>query len=83
MEKQLQQIIEAIRPADGTAMEAARARQERLAKPPRSLGQLETLGIRMAGITGQVHNQVKKRAFLGARIQYGISRNLHPRSCAA
>jgi len=64
MEKQLQQTIEAICPVDGRAMEAARARQESLAKPPRSLGQLEVLGIRMAGITGRVHNQVKKRRII-------------------
>ena len=61
METALKNTIAFIRPADQAAMEAARARQERLAKPPRSLGQLEEIGIRLAGITGQVHNQLKKR----------------------
>ena len=61
METALKNTIAFIRPADQAAMEAARARQASLAKPPRSLGQLEEIGIRLAGITGQVHNQLKKR----------------------
>lgn len=35
-------------------MEAARRRQAQLAKPPGSLGQLEEISIRLAGVTGQV-----------------------------
>ena len=34
-------------------MEAARRRQAQLAKPPGSLGQLEEISIRLAGVTGQ------------------------------
>lgn len=41
-------------------MEAARARQQRLAKPPGSLGGLEDISVRMAGITGSVVNSIKK-----------------------
>ncbi|TMC58256.1 MAG: nicotinate-nucleotide--dimethylbenzimidazole phosphoribosyltransferase, partial [Chloroflexi bacterium] len=37
----LQQIIQAIRPLDGEAMQEARARQDRLTKPRGSLGRLE------------------------------------------
>ena len=48
-------------PADEKAMEAARARQDDLAKPPRSLGQLEEIGIRLAGMTGKVHNEIRRR----------------------
>ena len=53
-ERELSAYIQAIRPADETAMAAARRRQERLAKPPGSLGQLEDMSIRLAGVTGQV-----------------------------
>ena len=53
-EQELRAYIEAIRPADETAMDAARRRQAQLAKPPGSLGQLEELSIRLAGVTGQV-----------------------------
>ena len=57
-------VLAAVRPADRAAMEAASARMDSLAKPPRSLGKLETLAVRLAGMTGQVHNQVKKRRIL-------------------
>ena len=53
-EAALQQYIQAIRPADRAAMDAARKRQAELAKPPGSLGALEDMSIRLAGITGQV-----------------------------
>ena len=53
-EAALQQYIQAIRPADRAVMDAARKRQAELAKPPGSLGTLEDMSIRLAGITGQV-----------------------------
>ena len=53
-EAALQQYIQAIRPADRAVMDAARERQAELAKPPGSLGALEDISIRLAGITGQV-----------------------------
>ena len=49
-----------IDPADVKAMEKAADRQARLAKPPGSLGVLEELSIKMAGITGQVKNTIEK-----------------------
>lgn len=42
-EQELSAYIQAIRPADEAAMEAARRRQAQLAKPPGSLGQLEEI----------------------------------------
>ena len=42
-----------IPPLDEEAMERARARQQRLTKPPGSLGRLEDLSVRIAGMTGQ------------------------------
>ncbi len=49
-----------IRPADAAAMDAARRRQAQLAKPPGSLGELETISIRLAGITGSIYNEIEK-----------------------
>ena len=48
-EAALQQYIQAIRPADRAAMDAARKRQAELAKPPGSLGALEDMSIRQIG----------------------------------
>lgn len=49
-----------IAPADNAAMEKARQRQAKLAKPPGSLGKLEDYSIRLAGITGNVKNEIEK-----------------------
>jgi nicotinate-nucleotide--dimethylbenzimidazole phosphoribosyltransferase len=48
----LQTTIEAIRPADAAAMTAARELQARLTKPAGSLGALEELSVRLAGLAG-------------------------------
>lgn len=57
---QLHARLNAIPAADQTAMEAARARQAQLAKPPGSLGLLEDISIQLAGITGSVCNDIRK-----------------------
>ncbi|WP_406567140.1 nicotinate-nucleotide--dimethylbenzimidazole phosphoribosyltransferase [Actinoallomurus rhizosphaericola] len=46
------ETIAAIRPLDEAAMRAARERHDRLTKPRGSLGTLEELGIRLAGVAG-------------------------------
>src|SRR5438445_10368331 len=43
----------AIQPLDEGAMEQAAARQARLTKPAGSLGRLEDLAVRIAGMTGR------------------------------
>jgi nicotinate-nucleotide--dimethylbenzimidazole phosphoribosyltransferase len=48
----LEQTVAAIRPADETAMAAAREHQARLTKPAGSLGVLEELSVRLAGLAG-------------------------------
>lgn len=55
----LQTLIASIDAPNGAAMALARERQNMLAKPPGSLGRLEDLGEQLAGITGQVHNEMK------------------------
>lgn len=54
----VEDLVRSVRPLDEAAMEQARARQDSLVKPPRSLGRLEELSIQFAGITGKVHNRV-------------------------
>lgn len=60
MKKDLYKIAASIKPADKVAVKEAALRQESLAKPPGSLGTLEDISIKMAGITGNVKNQIKK-----------------------
>ena len=48
----LETTIEAIRPADAAAMTAAGELQARLTKPAGSLGALEELSVRLAGLAG-------------------------------
>lgn len=58
--KVLEKTIKKIEKTDKYAMELAEKRQASLAKPPGSLGSLEDISIRMAGITGNVKNEIKK-----------------------
>lgn len=46
------------------AMAEAEARQAALAKPPKSLGVLEEISVRFAGMTGRVFNEAKRRRIL-------------------
>lgn len=50
--------IKSIEAVDKAAMEKAAERQDSLAKPPGSLGKLEDISVRMAGITGKVKNSI-------------------------
>ena len=59
-EAELQRYIRDIRPSDRDTMAAARQRQAQLAKPPGSLGALEDISVRLAGITGRVCPQMNK-----------------------
>ena len=69
---QLQMHLDTILPLDEEAMAAARQRQAMLAKPPGSLGRLEDLSVQLAGITGKVHNSVKKQHLLVFAADNGV-----------
>jgi len=61
-EKKLFELIGKIETLDEGAMAAAKQRQDYLAKPPGSLGKLEDISIKIAGITGKaVGNDVSKQ----------------------
>ena len=64
MESNLQEILNNITAPDRDAMERARARQESLAKPPHSLGKLEDISVKLAGITGELFNPMDRRRVL-------------------
>ena len=64
--------IQSVSLTDEAAMAEARQRQAQLAKPPGSLGRLEDLSIQLAGITGKVHNFVKKQHLLVFAADNGV-----------
>lgn len=65
-------LIKSVSPLNEMAMDAAKRRQAQLAKPPGSLGRLEELSIQLAGITGNVHNQIEKKHLLVFAADNGV-----------
>ncbi|MBT4510912.1 MAG: nicotinate-nucleotide--dimethylbenzimidazole phosphoribosyltransferase [Chloroflexi bacterium] len=72
MAKSLQGIIEAIKPLDEAAMQAARQRQDELTKPQGALGRMEELSIQIAGITGNPRPRIKDKAIIVMAADHGV-----------
>lgn len=68
----LAQAVERIRPADADAMSRAEARQQNLTKPPGSLGRLEEVSIRLAGIFGTERPAIGGKAVIVAAGDHGV-----------
>ena len=68
----LAQAIEGIHPADAAAMRRAAARQSILTKPPGSLGRLEEVSIRLAGIYGSERPAIGGKAVIVAAADHGV-----------
>ena len=64
MNNDIQALVSAVAAPDAAAMERARARQDSLAKPPHSLGKLEDISVKLAGVTGELYNPVDRRRVL-------------------
>ncbi|MCL2401149.1 MAG: nicotinate-nucleotide--dimethylbenzimidazole phosphoribosyltransferase [Oscillospiraceae bacterium] len=60
----LKEYISRIKPLDTDAMERARVRLENLAKPPGSLGRLEDIVEKLAGISGALFYDTSKRCVI-------------------
>jgi nicotinate-nucleotide--dimethylbenzimidazole phosphoribosyltransferase len=58
---------------DHAAAEAAVRRQERLTKPPRSLGLLEQLSIRLAGMTGRLDPPLRDAVVFTLAADHGVA----------
>ena len=72
-EQKFQTFLRSIRPADRAAMDAAARRQAELAKPPGSLGALEDVSIRLAGLTGRVKNRIDRCRVLVFAADNGVT----------
>jgi len=73
MEAKLHRYINEISCPDTAAMKSASQRQESLAKPPHSLGKLEDISVKVAGITGKVFNRADKRRVIIFSSDNGIA----------
>ena len=72
MSQLLSNTIKMIKPRDKKAMAQARARQDTLTKPPGSLGRLEELSIKLAGIQGEPVPQIRHKAIITMAGDHGV-----------
>ena len=73
MLEKLDSIIASVEPLDEAAMELARRRQAQLAKPPGSLGRLESFSIQLCGITRKLHNEILHKHLLVFAADNGVA----------
>lgn len=73
MAKTIKEVIEQIGPLDLNAMERAWARHEMLTKPQRSLGVLEELSVKIAGITGNYMPELKEKVIVTMVGDHGVA----------
>jgi len=72
MNNSLSQVLRQIKPLDSKAIEAAKARQNELTKPKGSLGQLEELSIKIAGIQGKIVHGFEHKAIVTMAADHGV-----------
>lgn len=68
----LKKTLENIKPAYQSAVAEARERLDNLAKPIYSLGKLEDIAAKMAGITGKVYNKINKKCIIVMSADNGV-----------
>ena len=72
-EARLRRTIASIGPLDEAAMTAAREHQNRLTKPPGSLGRLEEIAIRLAGIAGTPQPRIAAKVVIVCAADHGVT----------
>ncbi len=72
MSELLFKTIRLIKPLDKEAMAKARARQDALTKPRGSLGELEALAIKLAGIQGKAIPEIRHKAIITMAADHGV-----------
>jgi len=73
LKNRLLETTKRIQALDTQVMQAARIRQDRLTKPQGSLGQLEELSIRLAGMTGKVRPRFPRKAVMVLAADHGVA----------
>lgn len=72
MDKLVSQTLKRIEPLDKKAMERAQARQSVLTKPRGSLGRLEEISVRIAGIKGEIIPGFQNKAIIVMAADHGV-----------
>ncbi|APC08241.1 nicotinate-nucleotide--dimethylbenzimidazole phosphoribosyltransferase [Neomoorella thermoacetica] len=70
--KLLDQTLQRIKPLDARAMAKAQAHLDELTKPPGSLGALEDIARRLAGIRGEVPRRLSRKAHILMAGDHGV-----------
>jgi len=73
-EQRFEETIQQIEGLDEKAMTLARARQDRLTKPPGALGRLEELSVQLAGITGTLACDLQRKVVIVMVGDHGVVR---------
>jgi len=68
----MDEFVSQIKPLDNAAMDKAMARLDSLVKPPGSLGKLEIIAMRLAGISGQMYYDASKRCVIIMAADNGV-----------
>ena len=68
----LAEIVSMVKPLDEAAMAQAQARQELLTKPRGSLGRLEELSVKLAGIQGNPRPQIRHKVVITMAADHGV-----------
>ncbi|HEY8477837.1 MAG TPA: nicotinate-nucleotide--dimethylbenzimidazole phosphoribosyltransferase [Chloroflexota bacterium] len=71
--QRLLRVVERIGPLDAEAMQATRRRLDELTKPPGSLGRLEELAVKLAGITGSPRPRLDRKAVIVVAGDHGVA----------
>lgn len=69
----IKEVMEKIGSLDHESMRLARARQDTLTKPERSLGILEDLSVKVAGITGNFMPEIKHKVIITMAGDHGVA----------
>ena len=72
MNECISRALKSIQPLDEAAMNSARVRQNGLTKPQGSLGRLEELAIRIAGIKGSMLPDLRQKAIVIMAADHGV-----------
>lgn len=68
----IEDTIKKLAPLDEAAMRAAKERQDNLTKPRGSLGMLEELSVKVAGITGKTMPKIKHKVIVTMAGDHGV-----------